>query len=162
VLTHKIIKFRPKIKAGNVIPLPGPYQKQNFSGLRDSPTTEEYHTYLANNPLKLGDYVTYKYLPSGAENLFRVNYVFDILEECPQKTFLEWFEGRPRVYRLIQLDIFSTGKPWIRRDTGESFRVLSSQEFEATVIPHNDLIRDYINKHVRSKTNEEIEALTSP
>jgi hypothetical protein len=153
VITHKIIKHRFKVKA-IAQPTFFPPHNPNVPSLSDHPTPEEYKKYLEEFPIKVGNYITMDGRMLPAELILHVHYVYKVELECPRRGPGAWTNNHPDVFHIIQLDFGTTAfrTPWMRKGNATQYRVLNKEEFERLVVPNNDLIRDYINKHCGPQT----------
>jgi hypothetical protein len=128
VITHRIIKFKPKI----IVPL-----RYNKFGPKDSPirTTEALLEHVKTlHPI--GAYVTLCHNVT-ITHVGAINYVIDIAREYSDDLFT--FQGKIEAHKILNLNTNMT--PWIRWVAAEEYRLITDEERQVWIDAH---VSDYI------------------
>jgi hypothetical protein len=115
VITHRIIKFKPKI----VVP-----PRHNMHGGKDSPikNTQDLLAYVKDLHPQ-GAYITLKYNTT-ITNVGAINYVMAVAQEYADNLFT--FRGSIEAHQVLNLN--TQMSPWIRWVDATDYRVLTDEE----------------------------------
>lgn len=139
MITHTIIKHRPRIVATSVPSIP----TNNYNGWvtnRKLKTSEEFAKWIEQHPFKLGTLLALD--PDVVTLPIKVHMVIEIKKDYHM---LDWDRSNnlPKCFRIVQIAATTTamGK-WIRWDSSGGYRLLSDEEKEYFRKHHNDSIQD--------------------
>lgn len=134
MITHRIIKFKPKIEV--------PKRYNNF-GPKDSPvkTTEDLAEHVKNlHPM--GAYITLNHNTT-ITNVGAINYVIGVAREYSDDLFT--FTGKIEAHKILNLN--TTMSPWIRWVTAEEYRPITDEERQVWIDAN---VSDYIKNTLES------------
>ena len=107
---------------------------------------ETYEAWIKIQPFAVGDYVTL--LPSHVRltTLMQANCITQIGTTFSK---LEWstFSKEHKPYRVRNCNIENTVSPWVRWDSMTGYRLLSAEEYDATIKPVHDKLQAHNSKH---------------
>jgi hypothetical protein len=147
VITHTIIKHRPRVRAPSVPHIP----TNNYNGWvshRKLATSDEFLAWIAQHPFTFGTLVALN-----PDEIKTPNQVHMIIGINTDYHMLDWDRGSqlPKCFEVIQLQpsAVSLGR-WKRWDSPSGYRLLSDKETAFIKENHNDSVQDCLELCPRS------------
>lgn len=138
MITHKIIKYRPRIKAVVENLLTNNYT--NWVSHRKLKNSQEFEEWLDAHPFKIGNLIALD--SNQVSEPYKVHMITEINRDYHM---LDWDKGAslPKCFKIVQLKgVDNTIGKWIRWDSPAGYRFLSEEEVAHIKEKHNDSIQD--------------------